>query len=104
MTVYQGEQYALPLEICFGNKLLTPQDCDDVKIQIGTLCKRFGAGELSFDPEEKLWQFPLTQAESRELDLGRTPVQVMVRQGLELHVSRTEPLYVGRCIIEEDWE
>lgn len=89
----QGDQYALPVQITNSSgTVLTPNNCYDVKIQVGDLEeKSYRAGEIFWkanpidEPEEGeevvetgYWCYPLSQEETLTLDTA-TQVQAQVK-------------------------
>ena len=101
MMIYQGDQYALPVQIVLGEEPLTPQDCDDLKIQLGHLCRTYSMGELRYDQDLSCWLFPLTKEQTHSLRVGRQQLQVMVQRGQDQYISKTQTLFVGASLFEE---
>ena len=79
MTIMQGDSYKLSIQLCKADKSnLTPTDVNYVEISIGRLTKNSKNGAVTYDSENGLWLFPLTQEEAFNMYPG-TPVKAQAR-------------------------
>lgn len=103
--IQQGDQYYLPFVISQGSTAITPDNCDDVKIQIGSTAYKYSTGELTYglyDATHSGWLFPLTQ----EMTLGfsgSVPAQLQIKQGTNIFGSDTIDIPIDFSIIQEEW-
>lgn len=65
--VRRGDQYNIPFPVILGNKLLSPNDIEDVVISFNDLCKSFKKDEITFNWDRYCFEFPLTQEETLDL-------------------------------------
>lgn len=83
-TVTCGDQYYLRVEILSDGELLNTDNVSEVEITIADLIKTAiktstgFTGDVIYDPNEKLFLFPLTQEESFCLP-KKTEVQVRIK-------------------------
>lgn len=49
MNVVQGDSYLVPIRIKYQGNYITPEDIDDVRIQIGYSLKSYSDNQLEFD-------------------------------------------------------
>lgn len=65
ITIMQGDQYAVPVEIKTADG--TPANGEtfaDVEIVVGSVRRTMSAGEIVYDPNQAAFLFPLTQTET----------------------------------------
>ena len=102
MTIYQGDQYAVPFVVRLGGELVTPAMGCEVRIQLaGEL--HSSAEDLAYNAESQVWELPLTEAVSRALAGGTAPYQVGVKIGDVIRYSPVARLTVGQSIIKAVW-
>lgn len=83
-TVTRGDQYYLRVEILSDDELLNTDNVSEVEITIADLTKTAiktstgFTGDVVYEPDEKLFLFPLTQEESFWLP-KKTEVQVRIK-------------------------
>ena len=105
MALQQGDQLAIPFYITQGDHVVRPDLVNDVRIQVGEDLKTYSAGEISFDAENNVWTFPVTQEQTRALLCATNPVkyQVGLKVGDEIVYSAVGKLMINSSIIREDW-
>lgn len=101
--IQQGNQYPLPIKIITNNQPITPDDIDDVRIQIGSYLKSYADGEITFNDETNEWLFPLTEHMTQSFGNLRAPVQVGIKIGENLIYSITQNIDIGKSIIKQEW-
>lgn len=98
--IIQGEQYAIKIEIYNEDAQVTPENCDDIKIKVGTIEKTHSAGELSYSTEEEAWLFPLTQAETLAFCGGRIERQRQVKIAGNIFSTAKSIILIADSIIK----
>ena len=102
MIIHQGDQYAIPVKIKLGNEIITPGNCNDVRIKINDKLLEYSTGGLLYSATEQVWQFPLT--ESISFNYGNTVmIQIAVKLGTDYLYSPVKKVEVGSSIIKELW-
>ena len=103
MTLYRGDQYAIPFVVKLKDTLVTPEMVEDVRIQIGDSLRELASESLSYNPEKQTWDFYVTEEFTRSLT-GRTVLyQVGIKVGGEIRYSPTKQLPIGDNIIKAVW-
>lgn len=103
LTVIQGDQYAIPFPVYLGGELITPDNCDGVRIKIGNTLHEH-PGTLDWDGDNQVWAFPLTEELSRSWGGAQQKAQVGVKvDGSDFHYCPTFSIAIGGNIIEETW-
>lgn len=64
LTIMQGDQYRIPLEISIDGAPIDDQSVDDIEIVIGSVCKSMVKGDVTYSASDKVFLFPITQAET----------------------------------------
>lgn len=103
IEIQKGDQYSIPLALKFNGEDVTPQTVDDVRVQIGGILLAYVGGSLTYDSESKVWFFPLTEEQTRDMP----PVvcfQCAVKQGHDLYYSDISYIPFGDSIIKETWD
>lgn len=103
MKIMQGDQYYVPIELCFDKEKVTPENVDDVRIQIGDILQSYSEGQLTYSPESQVWLFHLTQNQTRSILDTEVPFQFAVKRGDEIYHSSVSKIPFDRSIIKEDW-
>lgn len=98
-VIQQGAQYYLPFKIHIDGDLVTPDNSDDVIIQIGGQSKKASADELEFSDEH--WLYPLTQKFTMNLQPDGTKCQISVKRGIFVYPSTVRRIGVDSSIIKE---
>ena len=76
--VMQGDQYAIALELRDQNDaLITDDEIVQIEIIDGNLTKT--KPEITYNPENGVWEFPLTQQETYGFHSVNVPGQVRVK-------------------------
>lgn len=101
--IRQGEQYAIPFVLRYGGEFVTPQNVDDVRIQVQTKLREYSKGELEFDSTLNAWLFPLTEEQSMTFR-GFVPYQVGIKIGHDIYMSETCTVSIGPSIIKREWD
>jgi hypothetical protein len=74
----QGDAYNIPIEIMADDGIADETLFDEVEIVIGTMVKTMSSGEITYDTENKVFLFPLSQKESMKLG-AKADCQVRVK-------------------------
>lgn len=98
-VIQQGAQYYLPFRICIDGDLVTPENADDVIIQIGSQLKKSSSDELEFSDE--YWLYPLEQEFTMKLSPDSTKCQISVKRGTFVYPSAVRRIAVDSSIIKE---
>lgn len=80
-TIIQGEQYAVEIVLTNGEINITPENCDDVKIKLGSIEKTYSDGSLIYDSAAECWLFPVTQEQTLAMCSTTIPVQAQYKTG-----------------------
>lgn len=102
MTLHQGDQYVIPVEIKNATAVITPDDVDDVRIQIGDELRQYSDGGLTFDAENKKWLFHITEEKTRTFTCS-VNMQVGILVGTDIVYSSVQKIKLERSIIRKDW-
>lgn len=83
MAIHNGDQYAIPVTVTFGddNTKITTDNVDEITIKIGKVPKSYPNGELLFDSEQEEWLYPITKDESDSLKSSSVNFQVRIKIG-----------------------
>ena len=103
MDIRKGEQYAIPFEITVEGTPVTPEDCDGVRIQVGDRMCEYPGGDLTYDSEDGVWLYPLTEEQSRAMFPGDRKAQVAVKYGDDIVMSDPQKITVKNSIITRRW-
>lgn len=104
--IQRGDQYAIPISILMGEDPVTPDMVDDVRVQINDLLKSYQEGTLLYNEDEQLWEFPLTEEFTRNMELskkGSFPYQVGVKMGDNFLYSKVYSSAINESLITENW-
>ena len=102
MTLHQGDQYVIPIEIKNATGVITPDDVDDVRIQIGDERRQYSDGRLTFDAENKQWLFQKKKKKTRTFTAS-VNMQVGILVGTDIVYSSVQKIKLERSIIRKDW-
>ena len=102
MTLHQGDQYVIPIESKNATTVITPDDVDDVRIQIGDELRQYSDGGLTFDAENKKWLFHITEEKTRTFTAS-VNMQVGILVGTDIIYSSVQKIKLERSIIRKDW-
>ena len=99
-----GDAYNIAVSIKQGVTNITPDIASGVKIKIGDIEGEYPNGEVFFSGG--VWQFPITQEQSRRLAKMENGVlfEVQAKIGNNIVGSVPKPVNVSDTIITEDWE
>lgn len=101
-TIHQGDQYVIPFSITSGGETITPTNINGVRIQIGSVLQEY-PGDLTYDSQNEVWCFHLTEAMSQLMDAGRQNCQIGIKEGEDLTYSDVFYIDVGASLIKEGW-
>lgn len=108
LHIVKGDQYAIPFPVYLGTEPVTPDNCEGVRIQIGTILKEWPSeaeDPLTYDADRKVWCWPVTETMTRGWTLGRLPAQAGVNLGGgEWRYCPTFYIETLPNIISEVWE
>lgn len=101
MTMFQqGDQYLIEFTIKNNNVPITPDDVDDLRIQIHDVLKSYSKGEIFYN--EGYWYYPLNQYDSARLNTI-ADIQVGIKVDSEIYYSNVIQAYVNASIIKKEW-
>jgi len=103
MAIQKGDQYAIPFTIKVGGVAVTPQTCDDVKISICGVTKSYLDNEITYNSTSNVWEYPLTEAMTKNKAFYLTEYQVAIKVGSDYVYSQVGNLPVNNSIISEEW-
>lgn len=73
--IMQGDQYAVSFSIKDkSGTVITDDELRDIEITVGPFTKH--RPQVSYDAEQQMWEFPLTQQETFRMDGEEVPVQL----------------------------
>lgn len=98
--IVQGDQYLIPIVIR-TTELITPENSDDVRIQIGNSLKTYSKGEITYENEQ--WYYPLTEDISMMLESPLVEIQVGIKQNNEIRYSDVKQIDIVKSIIKKEW-
>ena len=94
ITIQQGDQYAVPFPIYLFGERITPDNCDGVRIKIGSVLCEY-PGTLEWDGDRQIWAFPLTEEMTRSWNMQKIRAQVGVKVDGECHLVREDGSVIG---------
>ena len=100
-VIQQGDQYAIEFIVKAGDSVITPDNCDDMKIMVGGFEKTYSSGELLFS--DGTWYFPMTQEMSLSFTKNIASVQAQYKDGTEIRGTPVYTMGVDISIIREVW-
>ena len=103
MTLFRGDQYAVPFVVKLKDTVITPEMVEDVRIQIGDNLREMTDASLVYNPDKQTWDYYVTEEFTRSLS-GRTVMyQVGIKIGNEIRYSAAKQLPIGDNIIKAVW-
>ena len=99
--VRRGEQYSLKIRLKIENEVITPLNCDSVRIKVGNSVSTSNIG-LTF--EDEYWLFPLSQEFTRSLEGELVPAQAQVKISGDIFETPVYLIRVGDSIFEDIWD
>lgn len=103
MDIIKGESYRVAFVLRDGNYVLTPEDVDEVRIALGNQIANYPTGTLTFDTEEKTWQFPMTQKNTYSFIGTTVDYQVQVKINDEVFSSKKTPIKIHESMFRKEW-
>lgn len=102
--IHRGDQYFIPVYIIRNSEPVTPENSVDVRVKIGNYMQTFSGETLSYDTENRIWLFYLSEEMSRSMN-GEELFQVGVKYsgGSEFIYSQPSVVKIGSNIIGERW-
>ena len=100
----QGDQYQMPITIKVGDTVITPDNCEGVKIDVGGTIRE-SPGTLAYDAVDSVWLYQLTQAQTLGFS-GLVGITVQVNMGgnpAEIIGSKPQFELVDESTIREAW-
>ena len=102
LSITQRDQYAIPFALTAHGEVVTLENVDDVRIQIGGALKSYSGGTLSYNASDKTWLYPVTEAETAALG-SSVAYQVGIKLGDAIAYSPTGTLLINANIVKEAW-
>lgn len=62
--VRQGDAYSIPFPIVLGRYALSPAEIEDVEITFGDIVKTYKDGQIIWNPDRYVYEFPLEEDET----------------------------------------
>ena len=78
-AIRKGEQFVIPFEVKLGEEIATPENIDGLRLKVVDRLCEWPDGELEYDDENNVWNYPLTQEQSLAFHAGPRQAQVAVR-------------------------
>ena len=103
MVVYQGDQYAIPFKVRIGSTIITPENSDDVRIQIEDTLYQASDNTLHFNSLKNTWDIFLTEEMTRAFSSGTVEYQVGVKIGENIRHTSKRRLKIDNNIIKAEW-
>lgn len=103
MIIYQGDQYAIPFKIRIKGTVITPENSDDVRIQIEDTLYQASDETLQFNSEKNTWEVFLTEEMTRAFIDGGIVYQVGVKMGDVIRHGAKRRLKIDDNIIRAEW-
>ena len=103
MNIHKGEQYAIPFYVKVGDAVVTPENCDGIRIQIDGKLYEYPDSGLQYDDSDDTWLYPLTESQSSVLMAGERNAQVAVKYGNDIIMSDIVKITVKDSIIKRRW-
>lgn len=79
MRIQQGDQYAIPFPVYIGDELASPANVAGVRIKIHDTMSEYPDGDLTYDADRGVWQYPLTEENTRSWPVSELKAQVGVK-------------------------
>ncbi len=77
--IMQGDAYSIPVEILADDGPADETLFDEVEIVIGRLRKTMSSGEITYDKDNKVFLFPVSQAETFAMAAATMGAQARVK-------------------------
>lgn len=81
--IMQGDQYDLTFDLTVNNEELDIETISKIQFKVGNLLKTYVANdentEVTYNTEDKLFYFPLTEEETFALDNSNVNVEIRVK-------------------------
>ena len=100
-VITRGEQYAVEIVIKNDEDVITPNNCDDVKIKLGNLEKKYSDNEIFY--EDGRWLFPLTQEQTLAMNLKRVNLQAQYKSGSNIFSTDIYAVQIKDTVINGTW-
>ena len=101
--IQQGDQYAISFKIKLSGEIVTPDDVDDVRIQVRKDLRNIYNESLVYNEDKKTWDYFLTEDMTRMITSSSVEYQVGIKIGNNIKYSAVKRLPVGRSIIKDRW-
>lgn len=120
MKMHRGDEFKLPIMLKNRGTVLTPSMIDGLKIKVADIELTYnGIDGISFDDEEGVWLFPLTQEQTLQLQSEKykdmnlstspdfdtnIPVQAQIKLNGEVFGTDVDYINVKDSIIKTVWD
>lgn len=103
MVIHKGEQFIVPVEVKIDDTSVAPEDIDGLRIQIGDRLCEWPDGELEYDSDNAVWNYPLTEEQSMTMYAGQRKAQISVKIGDAILNTDVFNIDVKDSIIKRRW-
>lgn len=103
LVIHKGEQFYIPFEVLVGTEKATPENVDGMRMKVDDRLCQWPDGELEYDSEDGDWIYPLTEAQSLELQAGERRGQIAVKIGETILKTDVFSVTVKESTILERW-
>jgi len=105
MAIIQGAQYYVPIKLKQGETVISPSNCDDVKVMFGGEIAQYTKGTLTWDSVNSYWKYWLDQEQSLSMKHGGSALKIQAEVKIGNDILPTELVsdFVGKNIIKEEF-
>ena len=101
MNVIKGEAYKIAIVIKNGTELITPNNCDGIRVAFANQIETYPDGDITYSNGE--WLFPLSQDMSYRIKGTESTYQVQVKIGTDVFSSTKQKVRVDETMFREVW-
>lgn len=102
-AIQQGDQYAISFQIKLSGEVVTPDNVDDVRIQVRKDLRNIADASLVYNSNKETWDYFLTEEMTRTITASSVEYQVGIKIGNNIRYSPVKKLPVGQSIIKDQW-
>lgn len=98
MNIIQGDQYAIPMTLKVAGNYITPDNTDEVIIQLNNKEKRYSKSEITYDDTTHQWFYPITHEET--VNMTTALLQMQFQQNETIRHTEVKEINVKSSIIK----